>query len=408
MSFLDRLEQLQYTSPSGATFTLRFQELERSGGKKAPVTEFPQKNAGAVQDLGNTTIRYPINCYITGRDYDLEADRFKAALGESGPGTIQHPRWGTIPALPVTWQQTENFVNGMGRAVFQIEFVQADDVQLTSPRTARKAATDANAAVDDADAAIQAGLEGTEVTDPGERAALKEQATKSLSTITDAFDQVTGVSDSVRQSINETVGSITREIDSLVQAPIDLAESLLRLYRLPADTATDILEKIDGYQTIFGQVSDQVTATTERYGELFGLIGAAQVQGIGIAASEAAVTGTTATRASAIQAVDALSTLAGDVFTTLEELNANDFASAWATRKAMTAALTALIDRSLDLPAERVHVTVGDITPIALAYKLYGETADIEAMTTRLISYNGLAGSEILLIPAGQEVRWYV
>jgi prophage DNA circulation protein len=408
MSYQDRLQQLVYTSPSGKEFTLRFTETTRERGKKAPVNEFPNQNQGGVQDLGQTTPRYPVNCYIDGADYDLTADRFWQALNESGPGELQHPRYGVIPVLPTSIRQVEQFIDGAGRATFEIDFVQADEISLEYPRTAALASASVALSAIEAGAAIADSVADIEIEELGQLAALKDKVLGGLDAVKSAFDAVTGFTDDVRQAINSTVQAITTEIDALIQAPQDLAESLLSLYRLPADTVTDVKAKIDGYAAILDTVVTAAVNTTTRYGVLFGLIGAADVNAASIAAAEASTAGTSATRASAIDAALALKAIADRQAAAIETLGAEDYESYYATRRALTLALDALIRTSLSLPAERVYITTEDITPIELAYQLYGMDGDVETLTDRIINYNDLTGESIILIPAGTEVRWYV
>jgi len=213
----------------GKEFTPRFTEATRERGKKAPVNEFPNQNQGGVQDLGQTTPRYPVNCYIDGADYDLTADRFWQALNESGPGQLQHPRYGVIPVLPTSIRQVEQFIDGAGRATFEIDFVQADEISLEYPRTAALASASVSASVDAAGADIGESLADVEIEEPGRLAALKDSVLNGLDAVKGAFDAVTGFTDDARQAINSTVQAITTEIDALIQAPQDLAESLLSL-----------------------------------------------------------------------------------------------------------------------------------------------------------------------------------
>jgi len=408
LSYRDRLRQFEYTAPDGSLHTLQFTELSRSGGKKAPVTEFPQQDQGAVQDLGQTTPRYPISGFIAGADYDQSADEFWRALTQAGPGTLNHPRWGVIEVLPVSIEQTEQFVNGAGRAVFDVEFVQTEPAQLEYPRTAELTAQSVIGGLELTEASILSDLEGVEVTDPRQKAGLKEQVLGGLDAVTGAFDKVTGISDDVQSSIRGTVSEITRNIDSLVAAPQDLVESLLGLYRTPADVITDIRSKIGGYSAILETFAGSARNTTERYGELFGLINGAQAQAIGVSAAQASVSGTAETRATNTGAIDDLSGITGQLFGLLEDIGSDGYESSRATRQTMTASLRALIDRSLDLPAERVYLTPGDLTPIELVWRLYGEGADLEAMLNRIIGYNNLQGSQLLIVPRSTEVRWYV
>jgi prophage DNA circulation protein len=124
MSYIDRIERLTYQSPKRKTFDLEFDDLARNIQRKTAINEFPYQNIANVQDLGMGNLKIPIRCYISGNDYDLEADRFFKALNEQGSGILDHPRWGSIDVIPINITQSESFIDGLGRAIFEIEFVE--------------------------------------------------------------------------------------------------------------------------------------------------------------------------------------------------------------------------------------------------------------------------------------------
>jgi prophage DNA circulation protein len=408
MSYLDRLAEMIYTAPSGAAFRLRFTDVERTQGKKAPVSEFPNQDQGAVQDLGQSTPRYPVSAWIDGPDYDLVADRFWTALNESGPGTLDHPRYGTIQVLPVSISQTESFVNGAGRATFAIEFVRSEDIALEYPRTAALARLSVTSQVDAAQLAIDNSLAGVELEEPGALAALKDNVLGGLDAVTSAFDRVTGITQSVAAEIQATVDEITGTIDDLVQAPLNLVTALSNLYRLPADVITDVKSKIDGYTAIAETVYAAAVATTLRYGELFGIIQAGNVNAAAIAAADASASGTATTRRDAIDAAETLRALADSQAATIDAMGVDDYESYYATRRALTLAIDALIRSTLDLPAERVYTVPADTTLLELVYLLYGVDGDADTLMDRIIDYNDLTGEEMFIVPQGRIVRWYV
>jgi prophage DNA circulation protein len=407
VSYRDRLQELIYTSPSGKSFALRFVETNRERGKKAPVNEFPNQNQGSVQDLGQTTPRYPVNCYIDGPDYDIEADRLWQALNESGPGELQHPRYGVIPVLPTSIRQAEQFIDGTGRATFDIDFVQADEIALEYPRTAALASASVSAAADEAVESVGDSVGDVEIEDPGAKAGLQDSVTGALSATVSAFDKITNISTEVRTKISSAVDGITSNLTALVNAPVDLALELAALYRIPADTVDDVKAKVDGYATLIDALIASATETTSRYGAEFGLVNAANINAACIAAAEASATGTSRTRASGIDAALALRDIADKQAQAMEAIGADEYDSYRATRRALTLALDALIRNSVALPTERVHITEADVTVLELVYQLYGVDGDIEALMDRIIDYNLLIGTQIIIIPAGTEIRWY-
>lgn len=406
--YTDRLRELKYTSPSGKKFTLLFDGLSRTGGKKAPVSEFPGQNQGAVQDLGELTGTFPITCYIAGLDYDTEADRFWNALAESGAGKLDHPRWGTINVLPSTREQSEQFVDGAGRAVFTITFIRTDDTVFDYPKSFivpdDQITADADAAAD----GITATLEGKAITDVREKAGLKENVLSTLDTVTGIIGTVTAFSDDLRETIDGTVNEIIREIDILIASPQLLMESLLKLYRLPARVVTDVTEKVKAYKTIYISLANGFAETTKEYGEMFGIIASAQLQGVAIATAESTLNGNIPTRTQAGEIVDGLTGLYSDIIVTIEAIETAgnftvDYETTRLTLQTVSRSVENLIDRALSLPTERILKLEKDVTPLQFAWELYGDLDRLD----ELIEYNNLLSDNILLIPRNTEVRWY-
>lgn len=398
MSWKDRLRPCVYISPGGAEFDLLFDEVSREIGKKAPVTEFPGQNSGAVQDLGQTTQRFPLTVYLSGLNYDLDADSFWGALQEPGPGELRHPRYGNIAVVPVSVQQTESLVDGANRAQFTIQFVEAIDVRLEFPSgtginpEAISAQTDLSV-----DAAANT-LAGVEVEEPGALTQLGAAVGNAVDATVDAFDKITDITDEVRSSIEDKVRDITNRIDDLVSAPFDLVESLAELYRLPAQTITSVRNKVSDYVFLAQSLQRQFEDITGEYAALFGLVGNACSNAIAAATAEASSVGTQATGADAAATNDLLAQLApaGD-----------DFASTSAVRKALTLAQQAQWDLITELPIEQKLVLDYDEALIPLINRLYTTIDDLDATIEEFIEFNDLQGSAIFIVPAGTIVRWY-
>lgn len=437
MSTYERLRTLRYISPRGTEFELQFDDLQRSGGRKTPVSEYPGQDAGGAQDMGSETRSYPVSCYLSGPDYDEAADRFADALDEPGPGRLIHPRWGDHSVLPTSWQQSERFLNGAGQAVFSIEFVEANPEQL-------RHLTDRIAAFDKLRGLFATALQSTadaigvkNVPDPAALIALRENAINGLDAVRDGFATITGVADDTRGAIEATVADIQRNIDTLAQNPADLVRELTELYRLPGDTITNVSEKIAGYRAIFDNLAQSFTGPTSRYAaiaarntasertrrllnadelssaETLGLLAVGQVYGLQAAVCEAATAGldgntagtrVVRTRAEAIAAVDQLTALAKDVTGVAEQMGVAMYDIARDGAAIVAVAVGALVDGALALPTERTIVLEGDTTPIHLAVELFGGLDRLD----ECIEYNELSGDELLLVPRGREVRYYV
>jgi prophage DNA circulation protein len=407
MAYTDRLRQLRYTAPDGQTFTLQFDSLSRSGGKKAPVTEIPGRDDSIVQDLGEETPRFPVDCYIPGPDYDREADRFWKALAQPGYGELEHPRWGNLTVIPVSREQTEQFVSDTGRASFRVEFVQINQEQVEFPRATTDASAETTASVDAIEQSVAANV-GDITVDVREQATLKEQVLGTMSDISNAFRNAANEVDGLTADIDEQVNEITREIDTLVKSPASLFSSVLRLYRTPAEVGARVTTKLEGYRNLYNGLAEDFAETTRKYGSALGLMNAAQLAGLSGAAAEATQSGDLDTRTSAINAVEMLTTLDYDLHASIEDIEViGAFQSPYevqaATSRAVSGAVGNLIDRALSLPTERVEVLDRSITPVQWVWEIDGDLSRLDT----LMRYNEFQGNEIMLIPAGREVRWY-
>ncbi len=437
MSATDRLRTFRYTTASGETFVLQFDELTRSGGRNTVVSEYVGENSGGIQDLGEAIKRYPVTCYISGPDYDREADRFAAALDEAGPGVLDHPRWGVQGVLPVSWQQSEHFLNGVGRALFSVEFVAADSRKFEY-LISRIAADEAVAAgITRLAESVVSSLASAEIIDPSALTALRESVAGGLEAARRELAAIAGLAEDVRGGLESAVVAMSRDIEGLIRSPVALAQSFLRLYRIPATTITNVREKIAGYRAVFSQLHEALTSPTAGAAAIVGrniateaerrrmnadeiasartvgLLSVAQIYALQGAVSEAAVAGLDGggegerpirTRAEAVNAVEELRSLAGEMNALAEGMGVPTYDISRDGAAIMATAVGALVDGALALPTERTVVLEGDTTPIHLAVELFGSLDRLD----ECIEYNELAGDELLLVPRGREVRYYV
>lgn len=404
MSWTDRLRPMEYRSPSGATFSLLFDEVARTGGKKAPVTEYPLQDQAGVQDLGNLTPRYQVVCYISGPDYDTESDRFWDSLDETGIGRLTHPRWGVIEVVPLSKEQREGFVEGASRAVFNIGFIRASERAFAAPRVLTSTDDRISALAAAADEQNVATLDGVDTTDPRQQAAISDAVTESVA-LAETQVQSFVTDQDILSAFSGAVSDITRNIDTLMETPLDLAERIAALYQIPPRSVISILAKINGYTTIFNGFRSTFLNIAATYGEFAEKIAALFMRTTLTSVANATTTGTIPTRSDAQRVVDALSSLRASVIADIETIeSAPDYTGERLSEQALSRAIENIIDRSLSLPTERVLILDRSVTPLTLAWELYGGIDRLD----ELIDYNGFGGNQLLILDHGTEVRWYV
>ena len=99
---------------------------EKKGGRRGPDHEYPDSDVGKPEDTGGMLDRDSIDAYIVGDEYHIAADLLIQALKVKGPGTLDHPRYGTRRVQVRGWSRKEDNAEG-GIARFQIDFVDAPE-----------------------------------------------------------------------------------------------------------------------------------------------------------------------------------------------------------------------------------------------------------------------------------------
>jgi len=400
MSQIDRLRELVYVSPSGTEHRPLWDDLTRSGSKKAAIFEIPQSNIAEVQDNGNAARRYAMELYFIGPDCDLFGDAFDAALGERGRAKLKHPRWGDIDVLPFTWSQSENYVDGLRRSSFTVEFVHAPDLSTLTVSDNTAAAIQAAADQAAASAAESAQLEADNATD---LARIKSKIVSRVKATNAALQSVASASDDARSALESGARAIEIGIDTLAGTPALLAGSVVALARIPARLDSGIAAKVEGYSGLIVSAAEALGGTPLATA----VAGVLDMIANAIAVAEAVTAGTIGNRTEAVSIAERLDAALAIVETAIEYAQSVGYVpdpallSLLAELRARASAY--LLSSAYDLPAERRVVSAEAATPFDLAYKYLGD-ADRYA---DLISWNEWGGDMILVVPAGTEWRYY-
>lgn len=402
MSFLDRLRPARYRSPAGLEFTFEFRQLQRSISKKAAVHELPQQDQADVQDLGQASTRFAIEASFSGRDYDATADAFWKALAEKGPATLLHPRWGDLSVLALTVSQTEQFVEGLARAIFEIEFIRVGEVQF--PATAAQAESEIGSALDEAESAALAAFdEDFETADVAALADARADLEGGADCLTSKLSVIAAVSAELSEEFDRCRRMFDASIADLGTDPLTVATDFLALARSPSQALTSIPEKLRGYQAVLSVLNG--LASPEGFADSMTRI--LQFLGILSGAAASALAGDLLSRGQAVEASELIQAMIADGVAGLEAAEVGGYVVPEEVlaclRDALARAAALMLRRSFELRTERRMVLDSDRTPLDLCYELYGEVDSLDDF----IEQNALAGDEILLIPRGREVAYY-
>lgn len=414
MAWNDRIREAAYTSPSGERITFGYENVSKKVDKKTTGFEFPDADGTFVQDLGHSGRRYPLRVFFWGDDYDQEAEAFEAALLERGTGKLEHPIYGTVDVVPFgTISRRDDLKTAANQAVVEVTFWET--IGLIYPAAQTDPASSVLAAVDEYNSAASEEFDGVTSLDSAvEQASFKNSYQALLDSASSGLQAIADVQDDVRQQFDAIVDSINQGIDILVAQPLTLAFQITQLIQSPARALANIEARLDAYGNLAtsiisgdGAVStpgnDSSNSNEFHTNDLYA---STYVTGSVVSVVNTQFT----TKTEALQAAEVVLTQL-EVVTNWRDENFQSLAevdTGAAYQKLQEAvALTAgfLVEISFSLKQERSIVLDRNRTIVDLTAELYGSVDD---QLDFLINSNDLSGSEILEVPKGREIVYYV
>lgn len=406
MAWNDRLREAAYTSPGGVRLTFDFENVSEAVEKKTTGFEFPDADGTFVQDLGHTGRQYPLRVIFWGDDYDLEAEAFIAALLERGTGKLDHPIYGSKDVVPFgRIARRDDLKTAANQAILEVTFWET--IGLLYPSAQADPGSSVLSAVDEYNAAsAQEFSEVVSLGTAGERATFKGGYQALLSNAKTGLQAVADTQKEVSDQFNAVNDSINNGIDILVAQPLTLAFQTAIMLQAPARALTSIKARLEGYSNLAQAIIGGSEPTGSNDFHADDLYASTYVTG-----SVVSVVNTQfITKVDALQAaedildqLDAVTAWRDDNFRALGEI---DTGGAYQKlQEAVALAAGFLVEISFSLKQERAIVLDRARTIIDLAAELYGE---VDAQLDFLINTNNLSGSEILEIPRGREIVYYV
>jgi len=414
MPWNDRIREAAYTSPSGTRLTFGYENVRKTVDKKTTGFEFPDADGTFVQDLGHSGRRYPLRVFFWGDDYDQEAEAFESALLERGTGKLEHPIYGTKDVVPFgTITRRDDLKTAANQAVVEVTFWET--IGLIYPAAQTDPASSVLAAVDAYNAAVSDSFSEALGLDTAiERVTLKNSYQSLLDTASDGLQAIADVQDDVRRQFDAIVDSVNQGIDILIAQPLTLAFQTTQLIQAPARALAGIEARLDAYGNLASSIisGDDNVATPgndSRNSNQFrtnDLYASTYVTGSVVSV----VNNQFVTKTEALQAAETILTQLDDVvawrddnYESLEQIDTGEAYQKLQEAVALTAGF--LVEISFSLKQERSVVLDRNRTIVDLAAELYGSVDD---QLDFLINSNDLSGSEILELPRGREIVYYV
>jgi prophage DNA circulation protein len=418
MSWQDRIKQAAYNSPSGdERIVFDYEDITKSVGKKTNAFEFPDVNGTYIQDLGNTGRRYPFRIIFWGDDHDLLSNQLENMLLENGIGILEHPVYGSIDVIPFG---DINFKNDLKTETNQtvVEVTFWETIKLVYPIDQKNLTSEILDSVskhnNDSAELFEDVLNLDSVI---EKSVFKNEYTSLLDNVSLVMESVVSEQASIQKQFNVVNDSINNSIDILVSDPLTLAFQTNILIQLPARSSSAIADRLNAYNNLFQSVitganSISASSSDSRNKNTFytkDLYASTYITGSVISTIDTQF----------ITKIDALLT-AEKIINQMDDFIAwrdTNFASLSIVdtgesyqqlQNAVSLTVGFLIDLSFSLKQERRVILESPRTMVELIAELYPFETVIDDELDFFIQSNNLTGSEILELPRGRELVYYV
>lgn len=412
----ERLQEAAYTSPSGQRVRFTYENVSETFSKKTSGFNFPDSDGTFVQDLGNTSRQYPLRVIFWGDSYDLESDIFIAALRERGIGKLEHPMYGTKNVVPFgAITRRDNLKTAANQAIIDVTFWET--ILDIFPASQKNPSDEVAAALEAYRVAEGEAYQGQlDVTDVTDQVVAEDVNLSLLGRAKRGLQAIANTVTAVQNQFNAIFDSIESSIDVLIDTPLTLAQQTIDLIQSPARAAISVSAKLDAYKNLADSVmfnasnafviynpDDRDSNNTFHTNDLY-------VTGYVSGQVTSVINNQFDTSTDAIAAAD----LILDQFDTLtnwrdqnfESLSQIDSSATYQNlQEAVSLAVGFLIQISFTLKQEHIIVLDRARTIIDLEVELYGT---LDENLDFLIRTNNLSGSEILELPVGRSILYYV
>lgn len=404
MSWQDRIKPAAYTSPSGQRLEFMYEDVARDFSKKTTAFDFPDADGTYVQDLGVTGRRYPLRIFFSGDNYDQDAEVFEGMLSERGNGRLEHPMYGIVDVVPFgTISRVDALKTAANQAVLQVVFFET--IGLVYPTSQEDPQGEVLTALNDFNesTALQVG-DDLDLESAGSTVLFRNDYQLFLDKAKSDLQSIADTQDDVRSSFNTIYDSINRGIETLVGQPANLAFQTALFPQEAARAVTSITDRLSAYGDLITSTISTFTGSNDFHTRRLFAFSYVSAQALAVINNRFDTKPEALTAAETI--LDSLETVvdwADDGYGTLEQVDTGEAYQQLQNLVALTAGF--LVEISFSLKQEKRITIDRDRTIIDLAAELYGE---VDSQLDFLINSNNLTGSEILELPRGREIVYFI
>lgn len=415
MSWEDRLTKPYYKSPSGRQLYFDFEDLTQKQTKNAKLWAFTGLADPYVQEFGISDRNFPSKCIFSGEDHDRLATAFVEMLSESGIGEFLHPLRGVMRVVPLgEFTISEPLKTAGNQSIVDVTFWRAGTLQ---PNTQPDASNLAQQLVQQSkQQSAQVFSTTVDVTTPDAEFDLLARAQEGVAKVDRWLGKIAATNAATRAAYDEKFGILNSAITTLIGDPIALATEMIDLALLPSRGLASIGERLEGYVNLIADLfgsspkDDEPSLVTYEADNDLG-VNEVLAKAAVLGCVQVLATSTPTTRDEAMRAIvttEAVVVTQSDWSETKRQTNGRTDTGedVEILQRASASALERMLGLVVRLLVEKREVLDRDWALYELCAKLYG--AIDEATIDRFILSNHFAGNEILLIPRGRTVVWYV
>jgi hypothetical protein len=261
----DRIKPAAYTSPvSGTRVPFMFEDVSRSFDIRGTAFDFPGVDNSYVQQTGYSSRKYPLVCYFTGKNCDLLAGGFEAALMEPGFGRLEHPFYGTFDVIPFgTVERNDALKTASNQSVVTVTFWTS--IPAIYPDEATGGTADIEGLLELFNGAVAAQfLANTSLI-----TTLRKQS--AIGTIQGLLKLVKGRLAAISNSVAALQGklgagltAINGGLDVLIGGPLDLALQISNLIQFPGRALAGLSSRLDAYDRLAADIFGSDAGSPEK------------------------------------------------------------------------------------------------------------------------------------------------
>jgi len=373
-----------------------------------------------VQDLGHSGRRYPLRIIFWGDDYDLETKEFESALLETGIGFLEHPIYDPVDVVPFgNITRRDDLKTAANQSILEVTFWETTG--LVYPTVQSDPSSLVTQSIDEYNTAASEQFDGaTDLDSAIEVATFRDQFKTLLDGTKSNLQSIADTQENVSDQFNAISDSISSNLDTFVGGPLTTAFQTTLMIQAPARALTLISARLDAYgnliSSLLGGEPAKVGNDSSNLNEFLtkDLYASTYVTGsiVSVINNEFETKVNAITAAEEImRQFDLVVAWRDENYKSLDESSKPtdeviDTGEAYQKLQQAVAIVTGfLVQISFSLKQESKIVLDRPRSIIDLTAELYGV---IDEKLDFLINTNDLTGSEILELPRGREIVYYV